>query len=96
MTRTKIAFVVAAAFALTLTVQGANSASLNAVAALKESAAGSSLVQKAHRCHTNCRYGRAAKGAGFACHRHVWSCTIPTYCGAVCLGRGWWWRWWQR
>jgi hypothetical protein len=47
MTRTRLEFLVAAAFALALTTQGANAASLNpAAGALKESAAGSSLMQK--------------------------------------------------
>jgi hypothetical protein len=92
MTRTKIAFLVAAALAFTLTVQGANSASLTATGALKESAAGSSLVQKAHHCHTTCRYGRVAPGAGRACHRNVWSCTIATPCDPKACR---WWYWWH-
>ena len=48
MTRTKIAFLVAGAFALTLTVKEANSASFNATGALKESAVGANVVQKVY------------------------------------------------
>jgi hypothetical protein len=70
MTRTKIAFLVAAAFAFTLTVQGANSASLTAAGALKESPVGANLVQKVHgRCHTNCRWGRVQVGG--VCRQHL-------------------------
>ena len=54
MTHIKIKALVAAAFALTLTVQEANSASFNATGALKENAVGTNLLQKAYGCHTNC------------------------------------------
>jgi hypothetical protein len=95
MTRTKIAFLVAAAFALTLTVRGANSAFLTATGALKESAAGSSLVQKAHRCHTNCRWGRFQGGNGktyIGCHRNTWSCAFASPCNPRACR---WWYWWH-
>jgi hypothetical protein len=96
MTRTKIAFLVAAAFAFTLTVQGANSASLTATGALKENAAGANLVKKAHgRCHTNCRWGRVQAGSSTyrLCHRNAWSCAFATQCAPTECRR--WWRWWQ-
>ena len=95
MTRTKIAFHVAAAFALTLTVQGANSASLTATGTLKESAAEANLVQKANGCHTNCRWGRFQAGNGkiyLGCHRNTWSCAFATPCNPKACR---WWYWWH-
>jgi hypothetical protein len=80
MTRTKISFLVAAAFALTFTVQGANSASFNG-GVFKESAARANLVQKVHRCHFDCRKGRWHGGLGTnRCHRNTWSCAFATFC----------------
>jgi len=54
----RLEFLAATAFVLALTAQGANAASLNpAVAALTESAAGSSLAQRTHGCHYSCECG---------------------------------------
>ena len=91
MTRAKIAFLVAAAFALILTVQGANSASLNSVEALKESAASSSLLQRAHGCHRLCAFG-PVKGTNYVGHhRHMnsWYPCAPYLCR-------WFWPWRHR
>jgi len=95
MTRTKIGFLVAGAFALTLTIQEANSASFNATGAIKESAVGANVVQKVYGCHTNCRWGWYHAGNGknyIGCHRNTWSCAFASPCNP----RGCrWWHWWQ-
>jgi len=57
MTRITIAFLCAGAFALTLTMQEASSASFNPIGSLKQGTAGTSLVQQVYGCHTNCRWG---------------------------------------
>jgi hypothetical protein len=96
MTRAKGAFLVVAAFAFALTVQGANSAFLTATNALKESAAGSNLVQKVHSCHTYCRWGWFQAGNGkvyLGCHRNVWTCAFASPCNPRACR--WWW-WWHR
>jgi hypothetical protein len=73
MTRTKLAFLVAAASAFALTAQGANAAFLTpATGAL---AAGSNLVLQTHGCHSNCSYGPMMAGP---LHRHTGSCTLTT------------------
>jgi len=51
MNRTKIAFLFAAVFALTFTVEQASSASFSAVGALKQSIVGTNPVQKVSGCH---------------------------------------------
>jgi hypothetical protein len=93
MTRTKIAFLVAAVFALTLTVQEANSASFNAVGTLKQSASGINPMQKASGCHTNCRWWWYRAGDGkvyLGCHRNTWSCAFASPCDPRAC------RWWHR
>jgi hypothetical protein len=79
MTRTKIAFLVAGAFALTLTVKEANSASFNAT----------------YGCHTNCRWGWYHAGNGknyIGCHRNTWSCAFASPCNPKACR---WWHWWH-
>jgi hypothetical protein len=96
MTRTKIAFLVAAVFALTLTVQEANAASFNATSALKESTVRSNLVQKVYGCHTNCRWGWYQAGNGktyLGCHRNTWSCAFASPCNPKACR---WWHWWHQ
>jgi len=56
MNRTKIAFLIAVVFALTLTAQEASSASFAAAGALKQSTVGTNPVQRVAGCHTNCRW----------------------------------------
>ena len=95
MTRIKIKALVAAVFALTLTVQEANSASFNATGALKESAVGTNLLQKAYGCHTNCLWGwyRAGNGNRYiGCHRNIWSCAFASPCNPKACR---WWHWWH-
>jgi len=95
MTRTKIAFLVAVAVALTLTAQEGNSASFNATSALKESAAEANLAQKVHGCHTNCLRGwyRAGNGKRYiGCHRNTWSCAFASPCNPKACR---WWHWWH-
>ena len=73
MNRTKIAFLVAAVFALTVTAQEANSASFNALAALKQGTVGN-FIHKASGCHTNCRWRWYRAGDGkiyLGCHRNT-------------------------
>jgi hypothetical protein len=82
MARTKLAFSVATAWALALTAQGANAASLNPAAeALKESAAGSRLMLETHGCHHSCECGPPK---GFGCeqfnHRHLHMLCMPVRC----------------
>ena len=55
MNRTKITFLIAVVFALTLTAQEASSASFAAAGALKQSTVGTNPVQRVAGCHTNCR-----------------------------------------
>ena len=62
MNRTKIAFLFAAVFALTFTVEQASSASFSAVGALKQSIVGPNPVQKVAGCHTNCRWSFTGLG----------------------------------
>jgi hypothetical protein len=82
MTRTKIAFLVAAVFAFLLTAQGANAASVNLAGAF---AARSSLVLQTHGCHRLCRHGYGPTGP-YGYHRHTQDCA-PTRC------REWNWGW---
>jgi hypothetical protein len=94
MTRAKIAFLVVAAFAFILTVQGANSAFLATAGALKESA-GANLVQKINGCHSYCRWGWFQAGNGKAytgCHRNTWSCAFAEPCNPKACR---WWHWWH-
>jgi hypothetical protein len=81
MTRTKIPFVFAAAFAVTLAVQGANAASLNPAKALKESTSSSLLVQ-AHGCHRLCARGPVKGTTYVGPHRHMnsWYPCAPYMC----------------
>lgn len=93
MTRTRIVLLIAAAFAFTLTVHAANSASLTATRVLKESAAGANLAQKTNGCHTSCRWGRFQAGNGKiyrGCHRNTWSCAFATPCDPSACRRHWW------
>jgi hypothetical protein len=90
MTRTRLEFLVAAAFALALTTQGANAASLNpAAGALKESAAGSSLMQKTHGYHYSCECGPLRDfGCEQVYHRHLHMLCVPVRCrGKDCDAR---------
>jgi hypothetical protein len=92
MTRTKIAFLVAAAVALTLAAQEAKSASFN-VGALKQSTVGTSPLQKIAGCHTNCRWWWYRAGDGkvyLGCHRNTWSCAFASACDPRAC------RWWHR
>jgi hypothetical protein len=63
MTRT-IAFLLAGAFALTVMVQEARSASFNPISSFKQITAGTNLVQQVYGCHTNCRWGWYRAGNG--------------------------------
>jgi hypothetical protein len=83
MSRTKIAFLVAAVVCLTLTPQEAKSASFNAIGALKQSTVGTNPVQKIAGCHTNCRWWWYRAGDGkvyLGCHRNTWSCAFASPC----------------
>jgi hypothetical protein len=74
MSHTKIALLIAAVFALTLTVQEARSASFNTLGALKQTTVGTDLVHKASGCHTNCRWRWYRAGDGkiyLGCHRNT-------------------------
>jgi hypothetical protein len=77
MTRTKFSFLVAAASTLVLTAHGANAASLNPAGALKEDAAGSSLVLQTHGCHKLCAPG--PYGSTYW-HRHKLFSCAPRQC----------------
>jgi hypothetical protein len=80
MNRTKIAFLFAAVFALTFTVEQASSASFSAVGALKQSIVGTNPVQKVSGCHTNCRWSLYRAGDGkisLGCHRNTWPALSP-------------------
>ena len=90
MTRTKLAFLVAAASTLALTEQGAHAAFLNPVTGAL--AARSSLVLQTHACHERCSYGPMQTGPR---HRHMRDCTLTT---RWCRDRPWlfWQRWWHR
>jgi hypothetical protein len=62
--------------ALALMGQGANAATLNPVGAIKEYAAGTSLVVQTHACHRLCSHGPY----GTTPHRHrLFSCE-PRQC----------------
>ena len=79
MNRTKIAFLIAVVFALTLTAQEASSASFAAAGALKQSTVGTNPVQRVAGCHTNCRWSFYRAGDGkiyLGCHRNSWSCAF--------------------
>jgi hypothetical protein len=92
MTRTKLAFLAAAVFALTLTAQEAKSASFNAVGALKQSTVVANHVQKIASCHTNCRWSLYRAGDGkiyLGCHRNTWSCAFASPCDPRAC------RWWH-
>jgi hypothetical protein len=82
MTRTKIAFLVAAVFAFLLTAQEANAASVNLAGAF---AARSSLVLQTHGCHRLCRHG-FGPSRPYGYHRHAEHC-VPIRC------REWNWGW---
>jgi len=74
MNPTKIAFLVAAVFALTVTAQEASSASFNSLGALKQSAVGTNLMHSTSGCHTNCRWSVYRAGDGkiyLGCHRNT-------------------------
>jgi hypothetical protein len=95
MTRTKISFVIAAIFALALTVHEGNSASFNATRALNESTLARDNVQNVHlgRCVTVCHWGlyRAGNGKIYTgCHRNDWSCAWASPCNPKACR--WWWR----
>jgi hypothetical protein len=82
MTRTKLAFHVAAAFVLALTAQRGNAAFFNPAAGpLNERATGSSLMQKTHGCHYSCACGPQRD---FGCeqlyHRHLHMLCLPVRC----------------
>ena len=69
MTFTKFILALAAACTLAFAAQGVNAASLNPVAgALKENAAGWSIVQKTHGCHASCKLWKPAASPFW--HRH--------------------------
>lgn len=92
MTRTKLAFLAAAASTLALTAQGANAASLNPVTGVL--AARSSLVLQTHGCHRWCREGPVHEMSTIE-HRHIYpDCSTRR----KCLLRPWlfWQRWWHR
>ena len=92
MNRTKIAFLFAAVFALTFTVEQASSASFSAVGALKQSIVGPNPVQKVAGCHTNCRWSLYRAGDGkisLGCHRNTWSCAFASPCDPRAC------RWWH-
>ena len=92
MSHTKIALLIAAVFALTLTVQEARSASFNTLGALKQTTVGTDLVHKASGCHTNCRWRwyRAGDGKTYlGCHRNTWSCAFASSCDPRAC------RWWH-
>jgi len=96
MKRTKIAFLFAAVFALTFTVEQASSASFSAVGALKQSIVGTNPVQKVSGCHTNCRWSLYRAGDGkisLGCHRNTWSCAFASPCDRRACR---WWHWWHR
>jgi len=79
MNRTKIAFLIAVVFALTLTAQEASSASFAAAGALKQGTVGTNPVQRVAGCHTNCRWSFYRAGDGkiyLGCHRNTWSCAF--------------------
>ena len=82
MTSAKLAFFVSTAFALALTAQGADAASLNPLAgALKEGVAGSSLMQQTHGCHYSCECGPLKEfGYGQLYHRHLHMLCLPVRC----------------
>jgi hypothetical protein len=82
MTRTRLEFLVATAFALALTAQEANAVSLNpAAGALTESAAGSSLMQKTHGCQYSCECGALRDfGCEQVYHRHLHMLCLPVRC----------------
>jgi hypothetical protein len=95
MTRITIGVLICSAFALTLTVQGANSASLNTTSVLKESIIAPDILQNVHlrRCVTNCHWGwyRAGNGKIYTgCHRNDWSCAWASPCNPKACR--WWWR----
>ena len=97
MTRIKIAFVIAAAFALSsFMTHEANSAPFNAIGAVNQSSAGANLVQKVNACHTSCRWGFYRAGNGkinLGCHRNTWSCAFAWPCDPTACR---WWHWWNR
>src|SRR6188474_1304017 len=79
MNRTKIAFLIAVVFALTLTAQEASSAPFAAPGALKQSTVGTNPVQRVAGFHTNCRWSFYRAGDGkiyLGCHRNTWSCAF--------------------
>ena len=93
MSRTKIAFLVAAVVCLTLTPQEAKSASFNAIGAFKQSTLGTNPVQKIAGCHTNCRWWWYRAGDGkvyLGCHRNTSSCAFASPCDPRAC------RWWHR
>ena len=81
MTRTKLAFHVAAAFVLALTAQRGNAAFFNPAGPINVSAAGLSLLQKTHGCHYSCTCGPQRD---FGCeqlyHRHLHMLCLPVRC----------------
>jgi hypothetical protein len=96
MNRTKIAFLFAAVFALTFTVEHTSSASFIAVGTLKQSIVGPNPVQKVAGCHTNCRWSFYRAGDGkiyLGCHRNTWSCAFASPCDPRACR---WWHWWHK
>jgi hypothetical protein len=92
MTRTNIAFLVAAAFALTFTMDEGKSFNTGA---LKESTLTPDIVQNVHlrRCVTHCHWGWYHAGNGkiyTGCHRNDWSCAWASACNPKACR--WWWR----
>jgi hypothetical protein len=72
----KIIVLIALTSALALLGQGVKAASLNPVGAIKEHAAGTSLVLQTHACHKLCSHGPY----GTSPHRHrLFSCE-PRLC----------------
>jgi hypothetical protein len=82
MTSTKLTSIVPAAFVLALTAQGADAAFLTpAAGVLKESAAGSSLMQRTHGCHYPCECGPLKDfGCEQVYHRHLHMLCLPVRC----------------
>jgi hypothetical protein len=84
MTRTRLAFLAAAAFPLGLLAHRANAAYLNSAAwaqAPKEIAAGSSLMQATHGCHYSCECSPLKDfGCDRVYHRHLHMLCLPVRC----------------
>jgi hypothetical protein len=78
----KACVLIATAFVYALTAQRGNAAFLNPAAGpLKESAAGSSHMQKTHGCHYSCECGPLKEfGYEQLYHRHLHMLCLPVRC----------------